>query len=68
MDEQNQRINPTLMTKKPKHVVEPRDNYAVQPAATKKHEAYVQKRRVEMEEKKKQTESKFQEEIERFIK
>ena len=56
------------MTKKPKHVVEPRDNYAVQPAATKKHEAYVQKRRAEMEEKKKQTEAKFQEEIERFIK
>lgn len=45
-----------------------RDSNAEQPSTTKKHDAYVSLRRVQMEEKKLTQENKFQEEIERFIK
>ena len=45
-----------------------RDTNAEQPATTKKHDAYVALRRQQMEEKKLAQETKFQEEIERFIK
>ena len=48
--------------------MKPRDSNAEQPSTTKKHDAYVAMRRTQMEEKKQSQESKFQEEIERFIK
>ena len=70
MDQANQAINPTLKPKRRPFRVAPaiRDAGVEQPATTAKHDAYVNKRRAQMEEKKATQEKKFQEEIERFIK
>lgn len=55
MDEQNQAINPTMRQRRTQSAKPPiqRDSGEEQPATTKKHEAYVAKRRTDMEEKKK---------------
>ena len=54
MDEQNQAINPTMRQRRTQSAKPPiqRDSGEEQPATTKKHEAYVAKRRTDMEEKK----------------
>ena len=61
MDEMNQVINPTMRQKRAQSTKAPiaRDSGAEQPATTKKHEAYVAKRRTDMEEKKKKQEENF---------
>lgn len=61
MDMANQVINPTLKPKRRPFSVKPanRDLDVEQPATTAKHDAYVNKRRTQMEEKKQTQEKKF---------
>ena len=69
MDFENYMINPTAKKNyKRMRSVSPTATLKENPATTKKFNAYVDKRRREMEEKKQKEEMKFQDEVERFIK
>lgn len=68
LDSENQNINPTLRQPKRCASAATKRNLKENPATTLKYQAYVEKRRGDMEEKKYGEEIKMQEEIERFIK